>query len=472
MSNNGLKSTKKVFLAHNACLNASYDFNLLKEGLRRRGYQLVEKPEDADEVIFSGCAVRGIWVDDAINQINAIHKRAPQAKVTVTGCIANVNAERVQRLSHAENLTFGRQEEILKRYTGLEFDALDREVTQDTSLDYEGATGNRLNQLRRRVGPSKAEVVAALQQIDREYGTRLKSIYRRTTKGFVFYNEDEPAEFITVTRSCPYKCSFCAIPRGRGTYTSVSLDVILEKARISLARGIRRIILIGDEVGNYGVNSNGPGFRDLVTALFDLDPGLRLSIRYIEPKPFLWNADLFQRFCGEGRFDLLYVSLQSGSQRVLNAMRRGYKIEEVTHLYCALRRNTDTVFYCNWMVGFPGETHAEYLETVAVVQELDLQINIAIPFSPRPNTLANDMTNQISEQEKEQRLLGLNRVIADMKVASFADRLDFLEPERRTRLLQKIYEAEMVQYDDSASNHANSMDVGSPEWGQGSLETE
>ncbi len=460
MSIRNPETPKKVFLAHNACLNASYDFNLLKEGLRRGGHELVDKPEDAEEAIFSGCAVREIWVDDAISQINAIHDRAPQAKLTVTGCVANINAERVQRLSVVENLTFGRQEDILKHYTGFEFDALDREVTQDTSLDYEGTSDNGLSQLRRRVGPAKAGVLAALQQVDREHGTRLESMYRRTTKGFVFYNEDKPATFITVTRSCPYRCSFCAIPRGRGDYTWVPLDVVLEKARASLARGIRRITLVGDEVGNYGVNSGGPGFRDLVTGLLGLDPDLRISIRYIEPKPFLRNADLFRRLCGDGRLDLLYVSLQSGSQRVLNAMRRGYKVGQVTRLCFALRRSSDTVFYGNWMVGFPGETQAEYLETVVLVQELDFQINVAIPFSARPDTPANEMTGQISEREKEQRLLGLNRVIADMKVASFAGRLAFLEPKRRAPLLQRIGEAELVQYDDQASNRGNGPGAG------------
>src|SRR6185295_10236113 len=102
---NGAAVIKKVFLAHNACLNASYDFNLLKEGLKRQGYKLVDKAEEADEIIFSGCAVRSIWVDDAINQINTLHSRAPRAKITVTGCVANVSAERVKSLAKTDRLT-------------------------------------------------------------------------------------------------------------------------------------------------------------------------------------------------------------------------------------------------------------------------------------------------------------------------------------------------------------------------------
>lgn len=447
MLNNRTKQALRIFLAHNSCFNASYDFNLLREGLRRQGYQLVDKPEDADEVIFSGCAVREKWVDDAIRQINSIHDRAPEVKITVTGCVANVNAERVHLLTRVDNLTIGRQEDVLKRYTGLELSILDREITQDTSIDFEGSPNNGLSQLRQRLGPEKAEVVAALQQVDREHGTVLESTYRRTTRGFVFYHEEEPAEFVAVTRSCPYKCSFCSIPHGRGAYTSVPLDVVLEKVRASLTRGIRRITLVGDEVGNYGANEKGPKFRDLMAALLDLDPGIRLSIRYIEPKPFLRNADLFRRWCGDGRIDLLYVSLQSGSQRVLNAMGRNYNIGEIAHFYSTLRRTVDTVFYCNWMVGFPSETHSEYMETVGLVKDLNLQINTAVPFSARPNTLANDMTGQINEQEKDLRFAELKRVIADIKVASFAGQLDVLEPARRASLLQKIGDAELVEHE-------------------------
>lgn len=251
----------RVFLAHNSCLNSSYDLNVLKVGLEREGYDIVDQPELADEVIFSGCSVRSTWVDDAISQIRQISSRASDAKITVTGCLANVSADVVSAAIASREISFQSHVDILRSRTGQDFRALDRDISQDTTHDFESNVGNGLTQMRLRVGTAKAEVLARLEQLDREHGTALASLYRRTTKGFVFYHEEESAELITVTRSCLYRCSFCSIPRGRGDFESVPVDDILKKAAAALDRGVRRLILVGDEVGNYGAEGGRPKVR-------------------------------------------------------------------------------------------------------------------------------------------------------------------------------------------------------------------
>ncbi|MEX3960475.1 radical SAM protein [Trinickia sp. EG282A] len=441
--------SRRVFLAHNACLNSSYDLNVLKAGLERHGYEVVDKPEAADEVIFSGCSVRSTWVDDAIEQIRQISSRAPDARLTVTGCIANVSADVVRNALATHPVNFQSHADILRGRTGEDFSALDRTISQDTARNFEGDPDNGLPQMRQRVGRLKAELVAQLQQLDDEHGTRLATLYMRTTKGFVFYNEEEPAELITVTRSCLYRCSFCSIPRGRGQFASVPIDDILSKARAALARGIRRFILVGDEVGNYGAEGFDGGasrFADLLRQLVALQPGVRLSIRYIEPKPFLKNAALLRQLSDSGNIDLLYVSLQSGSSRVLRAMNRNPDLTRIAGLVDEFRKSTDVVFYCNWMVGFPGETEEDFQETLRLARRLNLQINVAIPFSARPDTPAENFDDQVDEGTKEDRLLRLSHAIADMKMAMFEERLRFLDNGERLPLLEKIRLAEMQQY--------------------------
>ncbi len=438
---------KKIFLSHNACLNASYDLNVLTAGFTQAGYVIVDRPEEADEIIFSGCSVREIWVKDAVNQIDEMHRRAPSAKITVTGCVANASADSVSSMSTTKELSFRSHKEILTTHTGLDFDALDQATSQDSSINYEGAdTG--LAQLRQRVGPEKAAAVALLQEVDREFNTDLERLYKRTTKGFVFYNE-EASVLITVTRSCLYKCSFCNIPKGRGEFSSVPLDSILDKARTAIERGIRHLILVGDEIGNYGVDSKeSVKFADLLTSLVALHPDLRLSIRYIEPKPFLKNAALLKELSLQGRLELLYVSLQSGSQRVLTEMNRGYNIIKVADAYASFRGETNTIFYCNWMVGFPGETDEDFTQTVELMKRLDLHINVAIPFSARPDTPAADMDKQICETTIKARVDLLTQIIADMKASTFEKALHFLDESRRATILEHIRAGESIRYDD------------------------
>jgi len=435
----------RVFLAHNSCLNSAYDLNVLRAGLASDGYEVVTRPEDADEVVFSGCSVRSKWVDDAISQINEIHARAPGVQITVTGCIANVSAQVVRDRAVASAISFRTQAEILRDRTGLSFEGVDRSVSQDTSQEYESDPHSGLTQLRQRVGPEKAAVVAQLQKIDREFGTALAQRYQRETKGFVFYHEVEPAELITVTRSCLYHCSFCSIPKGRGPFASVPLEDVLLKAKAALARGVNRFILVGDEVGNYGADLPEARFPDLLRSLVALDPAVRISIRYVEPKPFVRNADLLRELCSAGRIDLLYISLQSGSPRILKAMNRG-SIDAAVSVYAAFRKETGVIFYGNWMVGFPGETEEDFLRTVELAKRLDLQISVAIPFSSRPGTPAEHFAEQIDEATKAQRVARLTEVIAEIKAAQFDKHLSFLDEARRLALLELIRKAEARLY--------------------------
>lgn len=437
---------KKVFLAHNTCLNAAYDLNVLQAGLAQGEFEVVERPELADEIIFSGCSVRESWVEDAVSQIAEARRRAPDARVTVTGCLASTSARTVAAKLPGHALTFTPMKEILRATTGHEFAVIDRQLSQDSSVKFESAGPSGLQNLRLRVGAAKASVVAELQEIDRRFGSHAERHYRQMTKGFVFYNEDEPCEMITVTRSCPYKCSFCNIPQGRGPFESVPLDDIVAKARQAVSRGTRHLVLIGDEVGNYGAGIDSARLPDLIEALLSLNSEVTLSIRYIEPKPFLKYFDRLLSWGKKGRIRLLYISLQSGSHRILKSMNRGYDIRRLTQSLREFRASTRTILYGNWMVGFPGEEEEDFKTTVSLVQELAFHINVAIPFSARPGTPAEAMPGQIDPQITADRVDRLTEVIAAMKSDSMEAALDFLDATARSSLLARIRRAEAEQY--------------------------
>lgn len=433
----------RFFVHHNACLNASYDVNLLKEGLVRAGHVVVDAPEDADRIIFSGCAVRDLWVRDAAGQVNGLKARAPHAQVVLTGCAANVAAERLAGLAGVPMESRG-IDEILQEHAGTSLREVDRTFTQGDGTNFEN-TGE-LTQLRKRVGPQKAAALAALQQIDREHGTELERLYRRTTKGFVFYHEVEPVEFVTVSRSCPYRCSFCAIPKGRGAFTSTPLPHALDKVDAALGRGVSHFLLVGDEVGSYGAGGHGPRFPDLAEQILARSPDVTLSVRYIEPKPFLRYFEHIRGWCRDGRVQLLYLSVQSGSQRILDAMNRNYTLQEFLPAYETLREESTTVFYSNWMVGFPGESEADYSATAQLVKRMRAHINVAIPFSARPDTPAATLSGQICDDVKAARMAALSVLIADEKTKLFEPHLGFLDSRRRAEALDLIRVGELVQY--------------------------
>ncbi len=437
---------KKVFLVHNACLNAGYDVNVLRAGIEASGQQVVDLPELADEIIFSGCSVREHWVDDAINQLDLVRLRSPEARIVVTGCIANTSSQTVQSRLTDARLSFLSIHEVLQENTNLSFAEVDRRFSQGAGSNFEPAAIDGLQSLRRRVGVAKSRLLAQLEEEDRRHGTHLVSVYRETTKGFVFYNELEPCEMITVTRSCPYQCSFCNIPQGRGDFVSVPLQDIVAKAHAAIANGRYHIVLIGDEVGNYGTKTDGARFPEMVQAVLSLHPSVTVSIRYIEPKPFLKHFDKLLAWSLAGRLKLLYISLQSGSQRILKAMRRGYEIGNVADALRQFRQSGPTVLYGNWLVGFPGEQEEDFQATVALVRDLDFHINVAIPFSPRSNTPAQEMSNQVENSVLVARINVLTETVLDLKVELMRKHMEPIASSQRDALLELVRIAERDQY--------------------------
>lgn len=450
---------KKVFLAHNACLNAGYDLNVLRAGIQSAGGIIVERPEEADEIVFSGCSVREHWVDDAINQVDEAISRAPQARIVVTGCIANTSSEKVRNRLGDDRLAILPIADVLKENTNLPFEEVDRRSSQSAGHNFESTTFEGLHNLRNRVGPTKSLVVATLEEEDRRYGTQLVRAYQQTTKGFVFYDEHDPCEMITVTRSCLYQCSFCNIPQGRGEYTSVPLTDVLAKAKAAVTRGITHLVLIGDEIGNYGARSNGPRFKDMVQSVLDISPSVRLSIRYIEPKPFLKNFEDILAWGKTGRLQLLYISLQSGSSRVLQAMRRGYNIQKVTQALQQFRSNASSVLYGNWLVGFPGESEDDFEQTVDLARKLNFHINVAIPFSARPGTPAYTMKPQVETAVVASRVDRLTDLAAELKANMMRPLLESLDQNRRDKLLSLIRQAERDQYSPPTSSKRRTIPI-------------
>lgn len=437
---------KKLYLAHNTCLNSSYDLNVLEAGLVQKGYELVSQPEDADEVIYSGCSVREKWVEDAISQINEVAHRAPNAEISITGCIANTSMDKVQKGTSATNLSFKTMPQILMDKAELRFLDVDDTHVQDYNVELMSDSPVGLQNLRLRVGEEKASIVASLQEIDRTYQSSSEERYRRTTKGFVFYNEQDPFERITVTRSCPYKCTFCSIPKGRGEFTSIALSSVLSKAREAVAQGKYHIVLLGDEVGNYRSPDGDADFPTLIESILSLSPRVELSIRYIEPKPFQKYYDNIINWSADGKIRLLYLSVQSGSHNILRKMKRGYKLDSLNKQLAHIRSSTSVVLYGNWLIGFPSESEKDFDETVSLVRSLNFHINVVIPFSAREGTPAYEMDEQVSPETIDDRVKRLTEVVAEMKCNDMREALTSVEASVSDDIIQRIRLAERSQY--------------------------
>ncbi len=431
---------KKLFIKHNGCLNLSYDFNIAKSGLEKAGYEFVSNPSDADEIVFAGCGVRAAWVDDAINQINSFIEGNHNKKVVVTGCISKIETDRIESSLLTNEVYFQSFQDLVKSYTQFSFDLLEKGYSQNEQTDLEGD-----NPLRKKITPNKEKTIKYLDQLDRKYGLELVYEYRRTTSGFFFYNEIDPTEMITVSRSCLYNCSFCTIPKGRGEYSSMPISSIKEKVNKAISKGIFKIILIGDEVGNYGKDlKDGSNFKMLLDEILSLDKRLQIAIRYIEPTPFYKNFDTIKKYCLEDRIYLLHIPLQTGSQDLLVQMNRNHNLAKVVPLYKDLTVNTKTTFYCNWLIGFPGESEENFQMTIDLAMHLQIQLNTVIPFSARPETKAYERTDKIPTEIIQERCTRLEAVLFQSKLDKFKKMAFNIEQDEKERMIELMELAEQT----------------------------
>lgn len=245
--------------------------------------------------------------------------------------------------------------------------------------------------------------------------------------------------FVTVMEGCDMFCSFCIVPLTRGREISRPADAIEDEVRDLAERGIREITLLGQTVNAYGRHDLRRGrtgaagtvaFADLLRRL-DAIPGIE-RIRYTSPHPIFFD-DALVRAHGEleSVCPHVHLPLQSGSDRVLEAMRRRYTRDEYLAIPRRLRAaRPDIAITGDLIVGFPGETRRDFEDTLAAVREAGLVDSYSFKYSPRPGTAAADLGDEVPADEAQERLVELQDLQRELTLDYHRSRVG-----TRTRIL-------------------------------------
>jgi len=225
--------------------------------------------------------------------------------------------------------------------------------------------------------------------------------------------------FVTVMEGCDMYCSFCIVPSTRGREISRAATEIEAEVRALVEAGVVEITLLGQTVNAYGRHDVRRGhaaaagtmpFAELLARL-DAIPGLE-RIRYTSPHPLFYDEALIR---AHGELEHLcphvHLPVQSGSNRILESMRRRYTRERYLEIVEGLRRaRPDVAITSDLIVGFPGETEADFGDTLALVQEAALVDSFSFKYSPRPGTRAAEMGDEVSPEVAQERLTRLQRL--------------------------------------------------------------
>ncbi len=386
---NGSKTTPAVFIKTYGCQMNERDSEAIAGMLSRLGYRLVDHESLADILIFNTCSVRDQAERKAIGKIGLMKKlkqQRPGLIVGVMGCMAqNRGEELIQSLPHLDFVIGSGQlhklpetlDAIIANRHKISLLSLNDEILTSMGMHHEGFLK-----------------IASCQA------------------------------YIAITRGCNRFCSYCIVPRVRGREISRSERDVLAEARQLVDSGVREIILLGQNVAAYGLHgdtrpptANISPFAALLTKLSAIEGLYR--IRFTSPYPSYFNNRLISTIADLPKVCRhIHLPLQSGSDRVLQRMNRQYTAGQYLDIVNKLReRVPDISFSTDIIVGFPGETDADFNATRAIMRKVDFDNAFIFKYSPRSGTPAAREKQQTPQKIREERN---QLLLADQKIRTAA----------------------------------------------------
>jgi tRNA-2-methylthio-N6-dimethylallyladenosine synthase len=375
------------------CQMNEHDSERIAGLLEEDGYVATDDLEDADVVVLNTCCIRenaDNRLYGTLGHLKSLKDRRPELQIAVGGCLAQKDRELIVDKAGHVDVVFG---------------------------THNLANAPELLKTARRLG----EPVVEILEEHEAYPSALPA--RR---------EVDHSAWVTIQIGCDNSCTFCIVPSVRGNEVSRRMGDIIHEIEDLAADGVTEITLLGQNVNSYGRDLGAgqyrPQFADLLRAV-DAVPAIR-RVRYTSPHPKDLRPETIVAMAEcESVCEHLHLPLQSGSDRVLAAMHRGYTAERYLEKLEAARAGIpDLAVTTDIIVGFPGETEADFAETLAVAAAAKYDSAYTFIFSPRPGTAAAEMVDSfVPEDVMAERMQRLLAVIEPDALAAHEARIGRLE---------------------------------------------
>jgi tRNA-N(6)-(isopentenyl)adenosine-37 thiotransferase enzyme MiaB len=380
---------KKVFVKSYGCQMNVYDAERMADALAARGYVEAGTAEEADLVILNTCHIREKAAEKVYSELGRLREmkkeraaKGRQTQIVVAGCVAQAEGGEIVRRAPVVDLVVGPQS--YHRLPELLAEASVRPGVVDTEFPAEDKFDHLPAPAREKI---RARGVSA---------------------------------FLTVQEGCDKFCTFCVVPYTRGAEVSRPVAKILAEAERLADAGVREITIIGQNVNAY--HGEGPDGRDwtlgmLLHRLAEV-PGIA-RLRYTTSHP----RDMDETLIAAHRdlpalMPYLHLPVQAGSDRILAAMNRRHSADDYRRIIDAVRKaRPDIALSSDFIVGFPGESDADFEDTMRLVADVGFASAYSFKYSPRPGTPAADMEEQVPEPVKAERLARLQAALDESRRA-------------------------------------------------------
>ena len=356
---------KKLFVKTHGCQMNEYDSARMLDVLKdAQGYELAATEEEADVLLLNTCSIREKAQEKVFHQLGRWQKlkqSRPDLVIGVGGCVASQEGEAIMKRAPVVDMVFGPQ------------------------------TIHRL-----------PEMVTTRQQqllpvVDITFPEVEK--FDRLPEPSV----DGPAAFVSIMEGCSKYCSFCVVPYTRGEEVSRSVASVMQEVESLASRGVREIHLLGQNVNSYlgEIDGDQADLAELIYYVADV-PGVE-RIRFTTSHPMDFSDNLVQAYADiPALVDHLHLPVQSGSDRILEAMTRGHTADDYRERIKKLRAVRPNIsLSSDFIVGFPGETQREFDDTMALIDEIGFDTSFSFIYSARPGTPAAGLVDEVPEATKK-----------------------------------------------------------------------
>ncbi len=389
------------------------------------GYTLTPAESEADAILINTCSVRDQAEQKALGKMGMMGKyrdARPHVVFGFMGCMAQSRGEELfKRVPHLDvvvgtqkyHRVFEYVDEILSKRLEERMDEVGGEIG---SVSVEEAVDRGHRRVKSHLKPTSEGMV----DVAEEEGSQ------NTIKDHISSKDQRATAFVSIMQGCNMRCSFCIVPDTRGKERGRPIGAVVDEVKGLVDAGVKEVTLLGQIVNLYGrtefpkVDGKSP-FVQLLEAVHEVE-GLK-RIRFTSPHPIGYRDDLVEAFTYLPKLcSHIHFPMQSGSDRILKAMRRPYKNEKFISICEKMKvARPDLAITTDIIVGFPTETEEEFQATVDCVKRLEFDNSFIFRYSKRKDTPAAEMEGQLPEQVKEERnqeLLKVQNVLTTRKNAA------------------------------------------------------
>ncbi len=371
--------TQKLYIQTNGCQMNEYDSDKMRDVLQAsHGFELTDDPKLADVLLLNTCSIREKAqekVFSALGKWRKIKDKRPDVIIGVGGCVASQEGAAIQKRAPYVDMVFGPQ--TLHRLPQL------------------------LNEVRQQHKPVVDISFPEIEKFDNMPEAKADGV----------------KAFVSVMEGCSKYCTYCVVPYTRGEEISRPLDDVLAEIKVLAKQGVREINLLGQNVNAYrGEMADGDiaDFSLLLHAVAAIEGIDRL--RFTTSHPMEFTDELIEAFAEIPKLvNHLHLPVQSGSNTILQKMKRGHVIADYKEIIRKLRAvRPDISLSSDFIIGFPGETEVEFEETMAFIDEIGFDFSFSFIYSARPGTPAAEFTDDVPLDVKKSRLESFQNRINEM----------------------------------------------------------